>query len=206
MNIPKTADVVVIGGGVMGASALYHLAARGQINVVLLEKEDFFGTGATGRCAGGVRYQFATEINVRLSLESLPMLTGGKGIHVVVPLVRRTSWKEVKQFAKGLAGLMAKDSPDRYTATMSKERRKGKLFIDRLRNERGATAIAPYSTRARQGAPIAVPIGWDELDDFDAANRFTIEDMAGRLEADDPWAVAAEWNQSVTRQNLADVT
>ncbi|MCA9969143.1 MAG: FAD-binding oxidoreductase [Anaerolineales bacterium] len=74
MNIPKTADVVVIGGGVMGASALYHLAARGQTNVVLLEKEDFFGTGATGRCAGGVRYQFATEINVRLSLESLPML------------------------------------------------------------------------------------------------------------------------------------
>lgn len=74
MSLPSTADIVIIGGGVMGASTLYHLAARGQKNVVLLEKERFFGQGATGRCAGGVRYQFATEINIRLSLESLPML------------------------------------------------------------------------------------------------------------------------------------
>jgi sarcosine oxidase subunit beta len=74
MDTPKTADIVIIGGGVMGASAAYHLAKRGIKNVVLLEKEEFFGTGATGRCAGGVRYQFSTEINVRLSLESLPMI------------------------------------------------------------------------------------------------------------------------------------
>ena len=74
MEIPNTADIVIIGGGVMGASAAYHLAMRGSKNVVLLEKEEFFGTGATGRCAGGVRYQFSTEINVRLSLESLPMI------------------------------------------------------------------------------------------------------------------------------------
>jgi sarcosine oxidase, subunit beta len=74
MTLPNTADIVIIGGGVMGASTLYHLAARGQKNVILLEKDEFFGQGATGRCAGGVRYQFSTEINVRLSLESLPML------------------------------------------------------------------------------------------------------------------------------------
>jgi len=74
MTLPNTADIVIIGGGVMGASTLYHLAARGQRNVILLEKDEFFGQGATGRCAGGVRYQFSTEINVRLSLESLPML------------------------------------------------------------------------------------------------------------------------------------
>ncbi|MBI5824870.1 MAG: FAD-binding oxidoreductase [Chloroflexi bacterium] len=76
MNIPNTADIVIIGGGVMGASAAYHLAKRGIAgqNIVLLEKEDFFGTGATGRCAGGVRYQFSTEINVKLSIESLPMI------------------------------------------------------------------------------------------------------------------------------------
>ena len=74
MNIPTTADVVIIGGGVMGASAAYHLAQRGMKNIVLLEKEEFFGTGATGRCAGGVRYQFSTEVNIKLSLESLPML------------------------------------------------------------------------------------------------------------------------------------
>jgi len=74
MTIPKTADVILIGGGVMGASTAYHLAARGQHNVILLEKEDFFGLGATGRCAGGVRYQFGTEVNISLSLLSLPML------------------------------------------------------------------------------------------------------------------------------------
>ena len=74
MDIPNTADVVIVGGGVMGASAAYHLAKCGMKNVVLLEKEEYFGTGATGRCAGGVRYQFSTEINVRLSLESLPLL------------------------------------------------------------------------------------------------------------------------------------
>jgi len=74
MALPTNADIVIIGGGVMGASTLYHLAARGQKNVILLEKDEFFGQGATGRCAGGVRYQFSTEINVRLSLESLPML------------------------------------------------------------------------------------------------------------------------------------
>jgi len=74
MNLPNTADFIIIGGGVMGASTAYHLAARGYSKIVLLEKEDFFGLGATGRCAGGVRYQFSTEINVRLSIESLPML------------------------------------------------------------------------------------------------------------------------------------
>ena len=74
MELPKTADFVVVGGGVMGASIAYHLAERGARDIVLIEKEAFFGTGATGRCAGGVRYQFATEINVRLSQESLPVL------------------------------------------------------------------------------------------------------------------------------------
>jgi sarcosine oxidase subunit beta len=72
--VPKTADVVIIGGGVMGASTAYHLALRGQKNVLLLEKDEFFGQEATGRCAGGVRFQFSTEVNVRLSLQSLPML------------------------------------------------------------------------------------------------------------------------------------
>ena len=74
MTIPKTAEIIIIGGGVMGASTAFHLAALGQKNTLLLEKEDFFGTGATGRCAGGVRYQFGTEVNIRLSLLSLPML------------------------------------------------------------------------------------------------------------------------------------
>jgi sarcosine oxidase subunit beta len=74
MEIPRTADIVIIGGGVMGASSAYHLANGGVKNIVLLEKEGFFGSGATGRCAGGVRYQFSTEVNIKLSLESLPIL------------------------------------------------------------------------------------------------------------------------------------
>src|SRR6266508_2369080 len=74
MDIPRTADIVIIGGGVMGASAAYHLASCGVKNIVLLEKEECFGSGATGRCAGGVRYQFSTDINVKLSIESLPMI------------------------------------------------------------------------------------------------------------------------------------
>jgi sarcosine oxidase subunit beta len=73
-TLPKSADIVIIGGGVMGASAAYHLAKRGVKNILLLEKESHFGTGATGRCAGGVRYQFSTEVNVKLSMASLPMI------------------------------------------------------------------------------------------------------------------------------------
>jgi len=74
MSLPKTAHIIVIGGGVMGASIAYHLAVRGESNILLIERDNFFGLGATGRCAGGVRYQFATEVNIRLSLASLPLL------------------------------------------------------------------------------------------------------------------------------------
>ncbi len=74
MDLPKTAEVVIVGGGVMGASTAYHLALKGCKNVVLLERNPLFGQEATGKCAGGIRYQFATEINIRLSLLSLPML------------------------------------------------------------------------------------------------------------------------------------
>jgi sarcosine oxidase subunit beta len=74
MDFPESAEIVIIGGGVMGASTAYHLAARGVKDIILLERDALFGQGATGRCAGGVRYQFATEVNIRLSLASLPMI------------------------------------------------------------------------------------------------------------------------------------
>ncbi|MEA1978925.1 MAG: FAD-dependent oxidoreductase [Chloroflexota bacterium] len=91
-DIPKTADIVVIGGGVMGASTAYHLAAAGAGNVVLLEKEPYFGQGATGRCAGGVRYQFATEINVQLSIASLAMLDSFEQVTGQDPLYRKCGY------------------------------------------------------------------------------------------------------------------
>ena len=91
------------------------------------------------------------------------MATGGKGIHVVVPLARRHSWDEHRDFAEAMARAMAADDPTRYVATMSKTKRTGKVFIDYLRNTRGATAIAPFSSRARPGAHVAVPVSWPQL-------------------------------------------
>lgn len=119
-------------------------------------------------------------------LESVPMVTGGKGVHVIVPLRRVAEWDTVKGFSKTFATILAERHPDRYTATMSKAKRKGRVFIDWLRNERGATAIAPYSLRARPGAPVAVPVTWDELAKLEAANGFHPADMKARLGRDCP--------------------
>ena len=109
-GLPKTADILIIGGGVMGASAAYHLAKRGAKNIVLLEKESHFGTGATGRCAGGVRYQFSTEINVTLSLHSLPMIERFReelgqdpGYHKYGYLLAATNENIVKEFERNAA-------------------------------------------------------------------------------------------------------
>ena len=114
------------------------------------------------------------------------MVTGGKGVHVIVPLRRTAGWDTVKAFAQTFATVLAQHHPERYTATMSKAKRKGRIFIDWLRNERGATAIAPYALRARPGAPVAVPVTWSELDALDRANGFGVTDMAARLDTPCP--------------------
>lgn len=98
-----------------------------------------------------------------LGLESFPMITGGKGIHVVAALNPVADWPLVKRFARSVAETMAGHAPDRYVANMAKARRKGRIFIDYLRNDRTASAIAPYSTRAKEGAPVAWPVTWDQL-------------------------------------------
>jgi bifunctional non-homologous end joining protein LigD len=121
----------------------------------------------------------AREIRKRLEdlgLESFPLLTGGKGIHVVVPLEPGHSWDAHAAFAKAIALELAESDADRFTATMRKDQRQGRIFIDWLRNQRGATAIAPYSVRARPGAPVAAPVSWEELGRLDAANVFTVRD------------------------------
>ena len=98
-----------------------------------------------------------------LGLPALLKTTGGKGLHVVVPLKPIRGWDDVKAFARALAQRLVHVAPDRFTATATKARRSGKVFVDYLRNGEGATFVAAYSLRAREGAPVAMPIDWDEL-------------------------------------------
>lgn len=111
-----------------------------------------------------------------IGLVSFAMLSGGKGVHVVVPLDPGHSWDAHKDFSKRFAEALSLAEPDRFIATMSKAKRKGKIFIDYLRNQRGSTAVMPYSVRAREYAPVAVPIGWDALADVEKAGAWTIKD------------------------------
>ncbi len=121
-------------------------------------------------------------------LESFVKTSGGKGLHVVAPLVPRAEWDAVKAFAKGLADGMAAVSSKRFVVTVTKSKRKGKILVDYLRNGRGATAVAPYSTRARPGAAVSVPLDWDELSPAIGPDYFTVENTPGlaALQAD-PW-------------------
>ena len=119
----------------------------------------------------------ARDIRDRLSdigLISFAMLSRGKGVHVVVPLTAGHSWKQHKDFASRFAQAMSVAEPERFVATMSKAKRKGRIFIDWLRNQRGSTAILPYSVRARAGAPVAIPLNWEELKPMKDAYPFGI--------------------------------
>ncbi len=124
-----------------------------------------------------------------LDLTCFVKTTGGKGLHVVLPLRRVHTWDEVKAFSKGLADHLERLIPDRFIANMSKQKRKGKIYVDYLRNAKGATAIAPYSTRARLGAPVSVPLEWEELSVNIRSNHFTVANVMARLEGltRDPW-------------------
>ncbi|MCF7701732.1 DNA ligase D [Loktanella sp. M215] len=122
-----------------------------------------------------------------LGLETGAMVTGGKGIHVWAPLRRTASWDAVRGFTQTVAHVLASKDPTRFTASMSKARRKGRIFIDWLRNERGATAVSPYSLRARPGAPVAVPVTWEELANLKSAAAFTLDTVATRLDEPCPY-------------------
>lgn len=126
----------------------------------------------------------------KLGLESYCMTTGGKGLHVVVPLTPKHEWDGIRTFAEAMARMMADEAPDRYLAVMSKAKRKGKIFIDYLRNGRGATAIAPFSTRARSGAPVSWPVSWRSLGKLESAHPVSIgtyETALKQLKRSDPW-------------------
>ncbi|HEY8591978.1 MAG TPA: non-homologous end-joining DNA ligase [Sphingomicrobium sp.] len=132
-----------------------------------------------------------------LGLESFALLSGGKGIHVIVPLEPASLWEEVREFAKALCTALAKAAPDRFTVALPKPQRRGRIFLDFLRNQRTATAIMPYSARARTGMPVSAPVTWDELSDIDSADAFTIadvEDLLKRAKSRDlkSWGQAAQ--------------
>lgn len=143
-----------------------------------------------------------------LGLESFLKTTGGKGLHLVVPVQARTAWDEAKAFCRAVAETMVRAAPDRYIATMSKAARKGKIFIDYLRNGRGATAVAPYSTRAKPGATVSTPIAWDELAPSLRSDHFTIANLPARLSQlkKDPWDEITKGKQSITAAMVKRVT
>ena len=123
-------------------------------------------------------------------LSAFVKTSGGKGLHVVAPLTPKATWPTVKAFTKELADRMAADSPDLYVSTISKAKRRGKVLIDYLRNQRGMTAVAPFSTRARPDAAVSMPLHWDELSPDMGPDYFTVANAAARLDAQksDPWA------------------
>jgi bifunctional non-homologous end joining protein LigD len=140
-----------------------------------------------------------------MGLESFVKTTGGKGLHVVVPLKPKASWKDALTFTRSVAEAMEADEPNRYTSTSVKQERKGKIFIDYLRNNREASAVAPYSTRSRPGAPVATPIAWEELTPDLKPNGFTVENLDERLAKlrNDPWADIGKIDQVLPTQMKA---
>ena len=116
-----------------------------------------------------------------VGLESFPLLSGGKGIHIVVPLEPVAEWETVREFAKAFCTTLAEADPKRFTVALPKKERRGRIFLDFLRNQRTATAIMPYSARARAGMPVAAPVTWEELADIDRSDAFTIADVEDLL-------------------------
>lgn len=142
-----------------------------------------------------------------LDLQCFVKTTGGKGLHVVLPLSRIHTWDEVKVFSKGLTDHLVRLVPDRFVANMSKQKRKGKIYVDYLRNAKGATAIAAYSTRARPGAPVSVPLRWEELSVDIPSGHFTVANVEERLKglARDPWQDYFTVKQKLTRKMNASL-
>jgi len=134
----------------------------------------------------------AKEVRDRLAavgLTSFVKTTGGKGLHVVVPVEPSTGWEEAKSFTASFAATLAKERPDRYVTTMAKRARRGHILIDTLRNDRGSTAVAAYSTRALPQASVSTPLEWDELAEGLRSDHFTVRNLRHRLDflKRDPW-------------------
>lgn len=148
----------------------------------------------------------ALEVRARLrhdALESFVKTSGGKGLHVVTPIEPRSGWEEAQSYCRAIAEAMAADSPDRFTATMAKRERSGRIYVDYLRNSRGATAVAAYSTRARPEAGVAMPLDWGELDEIMRADHFTLANAGRRLDNlnADPWRSMEQAKHALPARN-----
>jgi bifunctional non-homologous end joining protein LigD len=139
-----------------------------------------------------------------LGLESFAKLSGGKGVHVVVPIVPQLGWEPIKSFTRAVVEILAGREPERYVTVMAKAKREGRIFLDYFRNGFGNTAVAPYSTRARPGAPVAAPVRWEELSPKLTPDRYTVRNMSRRLATQkaDPWDGFFELRQKVPRAVL----
>jgi bifunctional non-homologous end joining protein LigD len=136
-----------------------------------LDPDEGLGVDAVVRAALEFR-----ELLTQVGLVTFPMVTGGKGVHVIAPLVPHAEWPAVKDFSRRFALAVAGAQPDRFTAALSKAKRNGRIFVDYLRNQRGATAVMPYSVRARPGAPVAAPLTWEELRELDSPAHWSVND------------------------------
>ena len=155
----------------------------------------------------GLRWERVTEaaVDVRealagIGLKSFAKTTGGKGLHVVIPLTPKLGWDEVKAFAKWVADSLVAQRPQDFTANMAKRARRGRIYIDYLRNGRGATAVGAYSPRARPGAPVSTPVSWEEVEQGVRPDEFTVETVPQRLSAlpADPWAEIGKIRQTIS--------
>lgn len=189
---------------------VYAADAAGILELVQFNALEFHPWGATASDSGHADYLVfdldpapriawsrvvAAAIDVRdllakADLKSFVRTTGGKGLHVVAPLRPAASWDKAKKFAHALALSFAAVRPQEFVAVASKQRRDGRIFVDYLRNARGATSVASYSLRARPGAPVATPLRWDELRTLKSGDAFTIRNVPERLRRmrSDPWA------------------
>ncbi|WP_158274683.1 DNA ligase D [Sphingosinicella humi] len=133
------------------------------------------GEGVTFSQVRNTAFQLRRSLEA-IGLKSWPLLTGGKGIHVVVPFAAEQGWNEVRAFAKSFCVALAEAAPDRFTVALPLAKRRGRIFLDYLRNQRTHTAIMPYSLRARPGSPVAAPITWDELERVETPQHYLMKD------------------------------
>lgn len=142
-----------------------------------------------------------------LGLRSFVKTTGGKGLHVMFPIERRTSWDDAKAFTQAIAAGFTAEWPHRFTDNMSKKQRGGRIFIDYLRNAFNSTSVAAYSTRARAGAPVSMPLEWNELERSTSRPAFDVSTVPARVrkQKKDPWSDVGTVKQGITRKMLRSV-